>query len=149
MLTTQEWEDRRKLPALEIVDTLLVRAMDMADNESRRMAHEISVEIMDNIRENTTASLDLEAQLANLKLATTDETDALPCPPASAIEEDDNIVYGPEAAPNTPMCTSVEDNTQEMTDLTAVGVNRRTSRKGRKHLRKSPLLRRIINMLDL
>ena len=120
MLTTQEWEDRRKLPALEIVDTLLVRAMDMADNESQRMAHEISVEIMDNILENTTASLDLEAQLANLKLATTDETDALSCPPATATV--DNIVYGPE---NT------------------------ASRKRRKHLRKSPLLRRIINMPDL
>ena len=64
--------------------------MDMADNESRRMAHEISVEIMDNILENTTASLDLEAQLANLKLATTDETDALSCPPATATV--DNIV---------------------------------------------------------
>ena len=87
--------------------------------------------------------------MANLKLATTDETDALSYPPASAIEKDDNIVYGPEAAPNTPMCTSVEDNTQEMTDLTAVGVNRRTSIKRRKHLRKSPLLRRIINMPDL
>ena len=58
MLTTQELEDRRKLPALEIVDTLLARAIDMA--------------------ENTTASLDLETQLASLKLATTDETDALP-----------------------------------------------------------------------
>ena len=66
--------------------------------------------------------------------------------PATATEEDDNIVYGLEAAPNTPMCTSEEDNTQEMTDLTAVGVN---PRKRRKHLRKSPLLRRIINMPDL
>ena len=148
MLTTQEWEVRRKLPALEIVDTLLARAMDMA--------------------ENTTASLDLETQLASLKLATTDETDALPCTPATAmvdsivygpdntanmpmsiVEEGDNIVYGPEAAPTIPMCTNAEENTQEMTDLTAVGVIQRTSRKRRKNLRESPLLRRIVNMPDL
>ena len=118
MCTTQEWKDKRNLPAMDIVDKIIDRTIHEVDNNSRRVAHRISVEVVNNILEVATTSLEvhLDAQFANLRLDTTDEIDALPSPPITAMTA--NTLYVPDTTACMPLCTWWEDdNDLEMTAM--------------------------------
>ena len=118
-LSLNVWSNRN-LTTKEIINHIIDRTIDEADGNSRRNAHKISVEVVNDIIENATASL--EVQLGNLKIDTDDEmevsdeqggVEALPSPPITT-----NTMYVPVNTICQPVCTwGVDDNNVEMTGI--------------------------------